>query len=337
MRLISFDIGIKNMAYCLFDTSGALSILSWEVLNLMEDEREPTIPTTLCTEPTKATKQKAATVCGSPAKFTKGDKCYCMKHAKTCTYMMPNKNYTEVGLKKKKVDELHKIAASHFVVFREGCLKKEMVDTLSAFFAKNTLEPVSVSKKMAAGDMDLICIGRNMKRRLDQIQDIEQITHVIIENQISPIANRMKTLQGMLTQYFIMRGRPDICIEFISSSNKLKGFNVANEKKPETKEPDVRETENTDTKINKKELDSDKKKSSKTEYKKHKTDGIAICREFLESNTEWVVWKSRFNDKAFATKKDDLADSFLQGIWYLKNRKIITYAENLKINSVFLT
>jgi hypothetical protein len=154
-----------------------------------------------------------------------------------------------------------------------------------------------------------------MKRLLDQIQDIHHITHVIIENQISPIANRMKTLQGMLTQYFIIRGRPDIRIEFISSSNKLKGFNmpsntIVNDAQPETK-------------------------TLKSEYKKHKTDGIAICREFLEVNHVWNVWKTHF--ESFAAKKDDLADSFLQGIWYLKNRKIITYAENLKINSVFLT
>lgn len=309
VRLISFDIGIKNMAYCLMDASnGDLSILSWEVLNLMVDEDSVSTNIVCCTEQTKATKQKPASTCGSPAKFTKGEKCYCMKHAKTSTYRMPNKNYTEVGLKKKKVDELQKIASGNFVEFPQGCLKKEMVDTLTAFFAKNTLDPIVVSKKKAAGDVDLICIGRNMKRRLDQIQNMEQITHVIIENQISPIANRMKTLQGMLTQYFIMRGRPDICIEFISSANKLKGF----------REKDTQE---------------DKKNA----YKKHKTDGIAICREFLEANPVWQEWNIRFNDKSLGSKKDDLADSFLQGIWYLKNRKIITYAENLKINSVFLT
>lgn len=323
MRLISFDIGIKNMAYCLFDVSNsAISIQSWEVLNLMLDEDTVKNATTVCcTEQTKETKKKSATICGSPAKFTKGDKCFCMKHAKISTYRMPNKDYTEAGLKKKKVDELQKIASSHFVVLRDGCLKKDMVDTLSEFFTKTTLEPIAVSKKKAAGDVDLICIGRNMKRLLDQIQDIEQITHVIIENQISPIANRMKTLQGMLTQYFIMRGRSDIRIEFISSSNKLKGF----------------QTPASNHVVRENSIVSEEKKNSKNEYKKHKTDGIAICKEFLDANTEWALWKCRFNDKAFATKKDDLADSFLQGIWYLKNRKIITYAENLKINSVFLT
>ena len=33
-------------------------------------------------------------------------------------------------------------------------------------------------------------------------------------------------------------------------------------------------------------------------------------------------------------KKDDLADCFLQGVWFMSNRNIITCAENLKINIV---
>ena len=38
MKLISFDVGIKNMAYCIFQiTSGSPpSILDWNVLNLLE-------------------------------------------------------------------------------------------------------------------------------------------------------------------------------------------------------------------------------------------------------------------------------------------------------------
>ena len=35
-------------------------------------------------------------------------------------------------------------------------------------------------------------------------------------------------------------------------------------------------------------------------------------------------------------KKDDLADSFLQGLWYFKQRNIIYYADDLKINLVYI-
>lgn len=333
MRLISFDIGIKNMAYCIFnvpadDANNSVSIVSWDVLNLLLAENAATIEKHACTEKSKTKNKKTGIqeVCGSLAKYTKHTDAttiaaaatttayYCMKHAKTCGYIMPTKNTTEAGLKKKKVDDLQKLAAAHFISFPDGCLKKDMIQCMVAFYDKNALKPIVEVKSKGAGEVDLICIGRNMKRMLDQIPNIEDITHVIIENQISPIANRMKTLQGMLTQYFIMRGRPDIVIEFISSSNKLKGFSTPEDKDKTGAKGDA---------------------NKKSEYKKHKIDGISICRQFLDANPEWETWKTHFH--GFASKKDDLADSFLQGIWYLKNRKLINYAENLKINSVFLT
>ena len=41
-RIISFDVGIKNMAYCIFDfhpsQPDSLNIMDWNVLNLMEKE-----------------------------------------------------------------------------------------------------------------------------------------------------------------------------------------------------------------------------------------------------------------------------------------------------------
>jgi len=332
MRLISFDIGIKNMAYCIFDVdSSGVQIIAWDVLNLLLSENAVPAEKHTCTEKSKTKNKKTGIqeVCGSVAKYTKPDTTaatttatayYCMKHAKTCGFIMPTKNTTEAGLKKKKVDDLQKLAAAHFISFPEGCLKKGMIDTMVAFYEKNALMPVVEVKSKGAGEVDLICIGRNMKRMLDQIPNLDYITHVIIENQISPIANRMKTLQGMLTQYFIIRGRPDIVIEFISSSNKLKGFSQT-----KTNEKLTNETQSTEKKT----------KGDKSEYKKHKVDGISICKQFLDANPEWETWKTHFH--GFASKKDDLADSFLQGIWYLKNRKLINYAENLKINSVFLT
>ena len=57
-------------------------------------------------------------------------------------------------------------------------------------------------------------------------KDKIELDVVIIENQISTIASRMKTLQGMISQYFIMKGIPSI--EFISSINKLKIINNSN-------------------------------------------------------------------------------------------------------------
>jgi hypothetical protein len=66
------------------------------------------------------------------------------------------------------------------------------------------------------------------------------------------------------------------------------------------------------------------------EYKQHKKDGIFYCRGILESNS----WLKGHIELLNTKKKDDLADCFLQGIWYLIREKRISVAENLKINSV---
>ena len=58
--------------------------------------------------------------------------------------------------------------------------------------------------------------------------DIESLEHVIVENQIGPLANRMKTIQGMVMQHFIEQDVPNI-LE-IAASNKLKTFLDTGEK-----------------------------------------------------------------------------------------------------------
>ena len=53
------------------------------------------------------------------------------------------------------------------------------------------------------------------------MKDIK-IDIVCVENQIGPLALRMKTLQGMIMQHFIEKEIP--LVEEISASNKLKEF-----------------------------------------------------------------------------------------------------------------
>ena len=50
----------------------------------------------------------------------------------------------------------------------------------------------------------------------------QSIDIVLIENQMGKIATRMKTIQGMISQYFIMKHIPSIV--FVSSVSKLKHF-----------------------------------------------------------------------------------------------------------------
>ena len=145
------------------------------------------------------------------------------------------------------------------------------------------MEPI---KKTKPQQTNLVILGRNIQTQFDDIFNSHIIDCVIIENQISPLANRMKTLQGMIAQYFIMKQVPTI--EFISSSNKLKEFC------------------------------GEKKKMNYTERKKK---SIEVMYEIFKDNVQVRKWESIFIKHK---KKDDLADSFLQGYWYLKNNELYT-------------
>jgi hypothetical protein len=302
MKLISFDIGIKNMAYCIFhlEPGSQPIIYDWNVLNLMEKEETEK---NVCSFNLKPKNKKIpAKICGKIAKFSKNTQYFCEKHAKNNTeYLIPSKETLPAFFNKMKVDEL-KTTYNKLKIFNEceNLRKQDLLDKINNFYKEKCFIPIINKKKKSANDTDLIIIGKNMKILLNQIVGIQDITHVIIENQISPIANRMKTIQGMLAQYFIMINN-DIIIEFISSSNKLRSF------EPEEKLENVL-IENTVS-----ETKENKEKTQSKIYKKHKIDGVTKCSQILEKNVELKKWKHVLETK----KKDDLADCFLQGIWYL--------------------
>ena len=107
---------------------------------------------------------------------------------------------------------------------------------------------------------------------------------VLVENQIGPLALRMKTLQGMIMQHFIERNCS--IIEEISPLNKLKKY------------------------LGKK----------KTTYNERKKMGIEITFKKIVELNELTVWQEHFSKHK---KKDDLADSFLQGLWYIENSQLL--------------
>ena len=277
-RLISFDVGIKNLAYCIFDVyDKKITIVDWNVLNLCDTSAPQTI--SVCNEILKNKK-----ACGKQAKYKKESVCVCQKHAELSrTVFLPKPCNSLRALKKKTVDEIRTLYKSLPESFNYT-KKLEMIHEMVIFHENRSWEPIVIAKKNAS-TVDLISVGRSMYTQLSHTNTMSTVTHVIIENQISPIANRMKTLQGMLAQHFISLGV--LNIEFVSSGNKLKNFQEISD--------------------------------ATTPYQKHKKDAVIHCRTILEEMRD-DKWNDFFRD--YTTKKDDLADCFLQGIWFLK-KKII--------------
>ena len=235
---------------------------------------------------------------------------YCLIHAKSSGKLIPTKELSSAALKKLKVDELGELCIKHGIQVLTNDKKADILAKVVAHFAARTLTPLIATKSKNANQIHLVEIGKRIKTQFDHVFSKYYLTHVILENQISPIAGRMNTIQGMVSQYFIMRDRTDqLAIDFISSAGKLKGFVPDTLAKP----------------------NEGLTKGSENTYKTHKRDGIAFCNQFMSANPGLATFRHIIDA---STKKDDLADSFLQGIYFMRRENIINYSENLKINIV---
>ena len=204
MKILSFDVGIKNLAYCLFSINccndNLLKILKWDVVNLCD---------------TIVSKKYTCSLCKKNAHYylnTSADEeekeddiinstLYCKKHAiqtKLVMYEGDDKSKSKCRVKSKSNSK----ESSKKMVYPH-------------------LKIIVPPKEQNACDVDMIVLGKNLKTKFDLIfseynhtpqspqsnengSHISGIDAVVIENQIGPLAGRMKMLQGMIAQYFIM-------------------------------------------------------------------------------------------------------------------------------------
>jgi len=367
--IVSFDIGIKNLAYCILeaytsfpasspnatglrpsalgsqsDVSTITHIRDWNVINLMTPPTVHDVDATsaatssatsgasavpTCTCMTKGKDKNKHTICGKPAKFQKEGIMYCGVHAKSAVtagtssgcFMMPKAAYMRSKLNARKKPELEAMAATAGLTLTPGT-KSTYVDQLETWFRARCLEPIQDPnvRPMGAKDMDLITLGRHMCAHLDHIfgntYPSLPITHVILENQISTLASRMKTIQGELTMYFLMKF-PNAHIEYVSSTHKLRHFaGVLTEIPSETANLVLSRTNQTVSASSrpKQTVSALHKQTVDAKYRQHKHDAIRITRHLLEQNP---VWSAQWQHTMAHKKKDDFADCFLQGLWYM--------------------
>jgi hypothetical protein len=273
MKILSIDVGIKNLAFCLFErpqNDQNFRITKWDIINISEKE-----------DIIKCSFIEKNIICDKPAKFKKNDNCYCLKHTKKQQLQIPTSEQKTTFINKQKLQKLYEIADSHNIKYEPKIKKVDLINLINNYININYFQTIE-SKK--AADVDLFNIGINIKTKFNKLfENEEEIDYVIIENQISPIATRMKTIQGMIVQYFIMSNLKVQHIEFISASNKLKEFNI----------------------------------KEKTKYSDRKKLGIEKC---LEKITNDFIFNEHINYFNNHKKKDDLSDSFLQGLWFIKNK-----------------
>ena len=324
--VVSIDVGIKNLALCVFRVSCCKSpsvckILHWDVINLCNDdkprycdhckfqavyqkctkvesnEKNVNDDESLSGMDQLTDKDQDQDCCISSISSASSDEevlsgsnegyeYYCKRHAKSIALsglpLLPEAMEPSV-VKKLKYNDLVALCEEWNIEYHTNSKKKiskdQLLTNIRNHCRTNYLDLVTKTK-VNAKDISLIEVGTMLVKAFDQVKhkmNMENTT-VLIENQISPLANRMKTIQGMIAQYFIMNQVHDVI--FVSSINKLKDF-----------------------------------VKSSGDYNNRKKMGISICKDIIMTN-------DNFSDNLIilenSKKKDDMADSFLQGLWYLR-------------------
>lgn len=140
-------------------------------------------------------------------------------------------------------------------------------------------------KKKIKKNNSVYSTGNKLIEEIDKY-DFLDCEHIIIENQPSLKNPTMKTIQMILYSYFLIKSN-HLKLEMINARNKLKAY------KGEQIKCDIKDN-----------------------YKKNKFLAIEYCKKMIIN--EDIKYIDLFNN---SKKKDDLSDSYLQGIYYINTIK----------------
>lgn len=281
-KILSFDVGIKNLAYCLIHfNNGKYEIKKWGIINLIEEStNQECCEKEKCKKPVKWLSEKDGNVVY-----------YCGIHKGL--YSDLDENWEDDYVSKTDKLECSTCGKTAYYITKEGT-------NLCAIHKKSYLKKVETSHKLKAvskkkcNNFTTFDLGKKMFNIMDGMKDFLQVDEVLIENQPTLKNPRMKAISSLAFSYFILRGITDgekngssiKNVRFISPSNKLK--------------------------VNQ---DQTLEVLSKTEegkvYKMTKDLAKQYTRILLKDDKKWLDHLDTYK------KKDDMCDALLQGYHYL--------------------
>ena len=300
MKILSWDVGIINLAYCIMeentDNDIPYKIHKWNTINLLNESR---LKCNSCPKDALYSCTINNCIYG-----------FCVLHKSQY-----KKIIEEYKPKQYYQNKDNDIKCNTFMIQKKNiCGKKALWYTLNGeenmlglcTLHKNaeekketnniTLEKV---KKLPANKAPIDTLKENMIRILDNIPEFLDVNVVLIENQPSLKNPKMKGIADTLYSWFLIRGIIDKDINN-SKINKLTFFSPSNKLKVE---------ENNTIKILSKSKDNTEK------YKLTKSLAITYCKQLIKNDNENL--KFLLSQK----KKDDLCDAFLQGSYYISVQK----------------
>lgn len=326
MKVLSFDVGIKNLGACIIEYNdepvnikSKLQIHYWDIINVVNSKSEDEQISYKCIDGNCTNKPK------SYIEFNDIKYCMCSKHlqkkdellndifsvwdeskwiqVKNCVCMkcQNEEKIEEVSENNINLDQTSK--SKNSISRKTYFSNNELNFILCNKHYKNLINKSTVAQKkiypiknkkvkdMTSNDIKLQLV-KCLDKRKEQLLTIADI--VLIENQPTFKNPTMKAISDTIYTWFMVRGIVDSQlnnssikeVKFISPSNKLKEFDSS-------------------------------KIDEADESKKYK-----ITKKLSVENTKTILASYELNNwlnKLLSfDKKDDLADSFLQG-WYILN------------------
>lgn len=329
-KIIGWDVGIKNLAYCIINKNNetnTFTIEQWKIIDLTDNEEY------FCCGLLKKKKGDIEEKkCDKTARFYIDNKYYCATHKKqhivnieeievnyVKEFNNPDKQTCQY-INSKNNKQCNKKA--NYLFNNQLCCKSHKEMQLKNKIKEISIKPIKKNKTY----MDPQLLGEKMYNKLSDINIIETIDEVYIENQPTHINPVMKTVSSMLFSYFIYtfksKNLPNKIIKFVAPSSKIEitkeliefAQNKINQHdKIKSKECKCRICKlNTDLTTNKDKL-NENYKEYKLSYEGTKELGIIYTEKILENH------KGVFDMIKDYDKKDDLCDAFLHG--YRKMKK----------------
>ena len=280
MKIISWDIGIKNLAYCIMkeneNNTNPVHIFDWNIINLMLEYK-----CNYCDDLASYQLQVLDT-----------DYKFC------CFHKHKHKHIIEEKLKSESINN---DKCSYFIKSKSCECDKDCNFLLNnkkycKTHYNHIIKKINLSKldkiNTNANKTPIEKIKLNLIKILDQHKNLLDVDYVIIENQPALKNPKMKAISDTLYTWYMIRGMIDSNkinnIIYCSPSNKLKI----------DEDNSVKLLSNT--------------KNDSEKYKLTKQLAVIYCNQIIKNDKKNYDF---FNNKK---KKDDLADALLQGIYFIK-------------------
>jgi len=270
MKVLSFDVGIRNLAYCLLEKTekdGDVKILEWDVIDLVGEIPEE-VPK--CDGVLKNGKN-----CSHKCANVTEDGYYCNMHLPKD--IVSTKYFTE----KICAHQMKKGGQCKSKVFYQNSEKKYYCKRHGKMMQEGG--GLNVINK----DPSYFELCKMINQKIEEKPALMDIDEVVIENQPTMKNPRMKNIQVMLFSHFVMRDKANRIknVNYISATNKLKEaykkIDISLHKMPE---------------------------NAKAQRKKL---AIIYTKELLKDQPEKLTILENHS------KKDDMCDSYLQGLYYI--------------------